>query len=121
MSALFIFFNRKEANLEPTTIIIIIAVVVVLLIAAKTLFSSPPKFPESKTFKCARCSKVSTHSDRTIEAWRKGFAKIYCSDCHQKWLQSQPKVQPSGGGCLSLIFIAILLPSALIGFLKWIV
>ncbi|WP_420208536.1 hypothetical protein [Candidatus Electronema sp. JC] len=103
-----------------TTIIIIVAVVLVLSVAIKAIFF-PPKFPESKTFKCARCAKISTHSDRTVEAWRRGFTKLYCSSCHQKWLQSQPQVKPSGGGCVSVLFIAALLPSAIIGFLKWIV
>ncbi|MGX9728618.1 MAG: hypothetical protein ACTFAK_15280 [Candidatus Electronema sp. VV] len=84
---------------------IIVVVVLVLSVVAKAIFF-PPKFPESKTFKCVRCSEISTHSDRTVEAWpwRRGFAKLYCSSCHQKWLQSQPQVK------LSVI----------IGFLKWI-
>jgi hypothetical protein len=98
--------------------IIVGVILLVLFLIIKAIFFRP-KFPKSKTFKCARCSIISTHSQRTIEAWRKGFIKLYCSQCHQKWLQSQPKVKSisSAGGCLSIIVLVVVLPCAIFIFL----
>jgi hypothetical protein len=106
----------------------IIGGIVTLIVTAfiiKYLFFRP-KLPPNKTFECARCKVLATHSERTIEAWRKGIKKLYCANYHKQWLQSQPRQQhqvhtgnSSGGGCLSVIVLAIFIPSVFIGLLNW--
>jgi hypothetical protein len=103
-----------------------VIVIFVLVIIIKSLFYRP-KLPQNKSFQCARCKVSATHSERTIEAWRKGIKKLYCPTCHKQWLQSQPRDQDhsssqrksAGGGCLSVIVIGVLLPSVVIGVANW--
>src|SRR5882672_3133358 len=65
-------------------------VVIVLLVLAvlKIAFRGPA--PRSQHFKCARCGTLTTHSERTIEAWRHKRSNFYCQSCHAHWLASQP-------------------------------
>ena len=98
---------------------IAVVIVFVLLILIYT-FSG--KKPESKTFSCSRCKKREQYSQRTLEAWRRGFKKIYCRQCHKKWLESNPNHKRqktnynsgsgsgSGSGCLSVLLIALFIP-----------
>ena len=106
-----------------SNIILGIVLLVGLILLIKAVFFRP-KLPESKTFRCARCSSVVAHSDRTIEAWRRGITKLYCSKCHHLWLQSRSRnqfasSQRSSSGCLSVVLLALALPSAVVGLLKW--
>ena len=103
-------------NVEIIKIAIFILIGLVVLL--KIL---PKKMPKEKNFVCARCSRTSPYTKRTIEAWRRGFSKLYCSTCHEKWLQTRPKVQRanSAGGCLSGIVLFIMLPPTVFIFLKW--
>ena len=103
-----------------------LVVALVLLVIIKSLFFRP-KLPQNKSFQCARCKVSAPHTERTIEAWRKGIKKLYCSACHKQWLQSQPRNQnystphhkTSGGGCLSVIVFTVFLPSVVIGVANW--
>ena len=105
-----------------------VVVVFVLLVIIKSLFFRP-KLPQNKSFQCARCKVSATHTERTIEARRKGIKKLYCPACHKQWLQSQlrnqnyssPHHKASGGGCLSVIVLAVFLPSVVIGVANWFV
>lgn len=99
--------------------IILGSILVALIFLIKWVFFIL-KTPPSKTFKWARCSKISTHSKRTVDAWRKGFAKIYCSSCHQLWIQSHPKIERThlSSGCLSIVVLAVILPYAVFILLK---
>lgn len=75
--------------------------------------------PPSETFICARCKKNEKYGPRTTEAWRRGFRKIYCRDCHQLWLMNNPKsrsVESRGSGCLSVLIIGIFVPVVLFCF-----
>lgn len=85
---------------------------IALFFLAKLL---PKKQPKEKTFVCARCKCISPHTERTIEAWRNNKNKFYCKACHEKWLESQPKLayaagRNSGSGCLGFIVIFIVIP-----------
>ena len=61
-----------------------IAVVVAFLVLNRQ------KKPKEKQFSCARCKSVANLDSRTIQAWNNGFLKLYCSNCHQRWLQENP-------------------------------
>ena len=107
--------------MEPKIIIGVVLLISLILLIKVVFFR--PKLPESKTFRCARCSSISAHSERTIEAWRRGIAKLYCSKCHHLWLQSRPHnkyvtSQRTASGCLSVVVLAVALPSAVVGLLK---
>jgi hypothetical protein len=107
--------------LESNKILGVVLLVGLILLIKVVFFR--PKLPESKTFRCARCSSVSAHSERTIEAWRRGITKLYCSKCHHLWLQSRPRSQyvssqRSSSGCLSVVFLTVAVPSAVVGLLK---
>lgn len=51
-----------------------LVVAFMLLVIIKSLFFRP-KLPQNKSFLCARCKASAPHTERTIEAWRKGIKK----------------------------------------------
>ena len=86
-----------------------------------------PAQPPRRTFTCARCSTTTPHTDRTIEAWRKGTKRLFCDTCHQRWLSAQPRTNvpsparasaagPSRSGCLGISLVLVLVPLALVAF-----
>ena len=90
--------------------LIIIAAIVVAFILIKGFIKNRRK-PPTSSFKCARCKTIEQYTPRTIEAWRKGFKKIYCQNCHLAWLRNNPKqtyITNKNGGCLSFIVMGIL-------------
>ena len=90
--------------------LIIIAAIIIAFIIIKGFINNNRK-PKNSSFKCARCKVIEKYTPRTIEAWRKGFKKIYCQNCHLAWLRNNPKQtynSNNNGGCLSVIAIAIL-------------
>src|SRR5215213_8847416 len=102
-------------SLEAIGVIALVAVLVLFLFGRK-------RKPSERTFKCSRCSTVSEHTQRTIEAWRAGKAKFFCKPCHERWLLShaQPahrtrnaRAPGSSGdsGCLGVMILLILLLS----------
>lgn len=83
--------------------------------------------PPTDSFTCARCRKTERYSPRTVEAWRRGFAKIYCQACHKLWLNNNPErkrqAYSSGnarGGCLGLLAIIVLVPPAIYGVITYV-
>ncbi len=79
------------------------------------LFLSRQKKPKKKSFSCSGCRKTADHDPRTIEAWNKGFTRLYCKTCHLKWLknnplQDRPSMQNNGNGCLGTIALMIMIP-----------
>lgn len=103
--------------LDPIQAAVIAVLVVAAVIGAKWFFGSS-RLPPQKTFRCARCSVVETHSSRTIEAWRSGKTKLFCGSCHAKWLQSQPSGrvnQPSRSGCLGMLVFCSVIPALVFG------
>jgi cold shock CspA family protein len=97
----------------------------VILVVAVILLNRQKK-PKEKRFTCARCRKISNHDKRTIKAWNNGFIKLYCTDCHRKWLAEQPKqtqhvsVSSRAGGCLGVSALIVILPIiAGIGVYQW--
>jgi len=94
-------------NISPEVIAVIVVVVIVL-------FFLPRKKPKEKEFKCARCSKIAPHTNRTIEAWRDGKTKFFCNACHAQWLRTQPNSTgpnySSRSGCLGVLAILVFVP-----------
>jgi len=69
------------------------------------------KKPKDKSFHCSHCRKVAEHDSRTIQAWNNGFIKLYCRDCHLKWLKDNPRpMQSRGGGCLGVLALMAIIP-----------
>ncbi len=80
------------------------------------LFLSRQKKPKETSFKCSRCKKNIDHDPRTIQAWNKGFTKLYCKACHHEWLKNNPhqdlhSIQGKGSGCLGTLTLMIAIPS----------
>ena len=95
----------------------VIAGVIVLSLLAKLL---PRRRPKETHFKCARCTAVSLHNTRPIEAWRNNKTKFFCQSCHAKWLQSRPPQErarfanagSSRSGCFGVVVLLALVPVA---------
>lgn len=95
----------------------IVIVVSLVAIAAGRLI--PKRKPPSSVFVCARCGTASRHSERTIEAFRRGKDRFFCQTCHAKWLQSRPADareqlastrSSARSGCLGAVALFTLLP-----------
>ena len=75
------------------------------------------KKPKEKSFSCSGCRRIADFDSRTIEAWNKGFTKLYCKTCHLEWLKKNPhqdrfSMQNRGSGCLGIIAFAVIIPAA---------
>lgn len=76
------------------------------------------KQPASKLFSCAKCRSISEHDERTVLAWNRGFDRLYCKACHQKWLSEKPQeytekrdyYSSSKSGCLGSFVVIASLP-----------
>ena len=89
--------------------LIIVAVIIIALIIIKGFIDNNRK-PKNSTFKCARCKTREKYTSRTIEAWKRGFNKIYCQNCHRAWLNNNPKQnynESNNGGCLSVLIVGL--------------
>jgi hypothetical protein len=108
----------ESLPLNLTEAIVVGLAAIAVIVGAKWLFGGR-RLPPQKTFRCARCSTVEAHSNRTIEAWRAGKRKLFCGSCHAKWLQSQPRAprlsRPSGSGCLGVLLLVVIVPALVIG------
>jgi cold shock CspA family protein len=74
------------------------------------------KKPKEKSFSCSGCRKTVDYDSRTIEAWNKGFTKLYCKTCHLEWLKKNPhqdrsSMQSKGSGCFGIIVLMIIIPA----------
>ena len=96
----------------------IIVVIAIVVLAAFSFFGRKRQ-PKERTFKCSRCSAISAHTSRTIEAWRAGKTKFFCNTCHGQWLRSQPQQSQSrlahsgragNSGCLGVVVLFVLVP-----------
>ena len=84
------------------------------------------KNPKEKSFSCAGCRKISDHDARTIQAWNRGFTRLYCKSCHLEWLKNNPNqdlpIQQNRGGCLGTLVLLIIIPTlGSILFYNWLV
>lgn len=68
--------------------ILITAGIVAVLLFLKGMLGTK-KSPPEKSFRCTRCSSVEAYGPRTIEAWNRGFTRLYCQPCHRAWLLNQ--------------------------------
>ena len=98
------------------------AVVVIVFLLVGRLKRSLRK-PPSETYRCGRCRRTFRHDARTVKAWRNGFRKFYCPECHAAWRCKKNAEQfvrdqeyASRGGCLGVILlcmtVAVLLVAA---------
>ena len=73
------------------------------------------KKPREKSFSCAGCRKISDFDARTIEAWNRGFTRLYCKTCHLEWLKNNPNqklsIQRTRSGCLGIFALLIIIPT----------
>ncbi len=74
------------------------------------------KKPKEKSFSCSRCRTIADYDSRTIQAWNKGFTKLYCRTCHLEWLKNNPHqernpMQSKGSGCLGIFAFMIIIPA----------
>lgn len=114
--SVFIFY--KTQNLEKITPFGISALVSAVMLLRK-------KTPKEKVFTCARCKSIAEFDKRTIQAWSNGFDKIYCSDCHGKWLEAHPQKlinnRQMASGCLGFFMVILLLPILLLASIyQWV-
>ena len=70
--------NDRLINLAVGAIVVI---VFLLIRRLKRLLRKPP----SEMYRCGRCRRMFRHDTRTVKAWRNGFRKFYCSECHTAW------------------------------------
>ncbi|WP_458776991.1 cold-shock protein [Desulforhopalus sp. 52FAK] len=74
-----------------------------------------PKKPKEKSFSCAGCKTITDYDRRTIEAWNRGFTRLYCSTCHHRWLLENPHQkltsQTNRGECLGVFVLMLILPT----------
>jgi cold shock CspA family protein len=85
------------------------------------------KKPKDRSFHCSRCKKAAEHDSRTIQAWNKGFIKLYCRNCHLQWLKNNPRqeqgpIQSRRGGCLGVLALMLVIPLLCsVGLYQWVV
>jgi len=108
-------------NIEQDYIYIGIALIVIVFVM-KAILSR--KKPPTEDFVCARCKSKEKYTNRTIEAWRRGFKKIYCQSCHQLWLKNNPhhkkqQYHTSGGGCYSVLVLFALISILIHSVIKY--
>jgi len=117
---LFIKTGAPESALAPGAIFLVVMFFI----------SSRKKQPANKMFSCSKCRLVSSHDERTVLAWNRGFDRLYCKSCHQAWLREQPKEQQesrssyasSKSGCLGLFLVIASVPIIfVVGAVTWIV
>ena len=115
---LFIKTGTPESAVAPGAIFLAVAFFI----------SSRKKRPANKLFSCSKCRSVSSHDERTVLAWNRGFNRLYCKSCHQAWLREQPKEQQesrnsypsSKSGCLGLFLLIASAPIiCVVGALTW--
>lgn len=101
-----------------------------IFLAVLFSISSRKKQPSNKLFSCSKCRSVSSHDERTVLAWNRGFNRLYCKACHQAWLREQPKEQQenrssyssSKSGCLGLFLVIATVPIiCVVGAVTWMV
>ena len=104
--AVSVYIYYQEGNIENAIPYVIPAIFSVLLLSRQ-------KKPKNNYYSCIRCKKVSKHSRRTISAWNRGFVKLYCSSCHQKWAAKKSKkntYKSSSSGCLGVLVLLVIIP-----------
>ena len=107
---------------NETYFFLVVAIVVLFFILSKR-----NKHPPTDSFSCARCRKQEPYSPRTMDAWRRGFNKIYCQACHKLWLDRNPQrskknysAGKANGGCLGVLVVAVLTPPTIYSVVQYV-
>ena len=89
--------HLEERDVEPYTAIAAVVGVAILVIViysikrhGETSRTQRGGSPPDVRFTCAKCSGLFPHTKRTVAAWKNGNRRIFCDDCHRKWLSAQP-------------------------------
>ncbi len=102
----FAFIQSRA--LEKSLLFGIPAVIALIVLKRK-------KKPNEKSFGCAGCRKISDFDARTIEAWNRGFTRLYCKSCHLEWLKNNPNqdlsIQRNRSGCLGTFALLVIIPT----------
>ena len=87
------------------------AVVVIVFLLIGRLKRSLGK-PPSETYRCGRCRRTFLHDTRTVKAWRNGYRKFFCPECHTSWRNRRDAEQfardqeyAGRGGCLGVLLL----------------
>jgi len=110
--------GNGSMNVSPESVAAVVVIIVIVIVIVIGYFLSRRRSPKEKSFRCSRCSAVSQHTSRTINAWHAGKTKFFCGSCHSEWLRSHPAARASvresnGGqrsGCLGVLACLIFIP-----------
>lgn len=87
------------------------AAVVAVYLLVRWLKGSLRK-PPSETYRCGRCRRTFRHDARTVKAWRNGYRKFFCPECHTSWRNRRDAEQfardqeyAGRGGCLGVLLL----------------
>ena len=100
--------------MKPGIVFGVVVVALLLLTALRAILGGSR--PRNQHFKCARCGTLTSHNERTREAWRNKRTKFFCQKCHAYWLASQPYQGPESrhavrsGGCLGIALLFGIVP-----------
>ena len=100
-----------------------VAVVIIFLLIGRLKRSL--RKPPGETYRCGRCRRMFRHDARTVKAWRNGFRKFYCPECHAAWRCKKDAEQfvrdqeyAGRGGCLVVVLLCVAVAVLLCGFGK---
>ena len=100
--------NDRLINLAVGAVVVIVFLLIGRL---KRSLRRPP----SETYRCGRCRRTFRHDARTVKAWRNGFRKLYCPECHAAWRCKKDVEQfardheyAGRSGCLGVVLLAVL-------------
>lgn len=100
--------------MKPAVVFGVVVAALMLLTTLRAVLGGSR--PRNRHFKCARCGTLTSHNERTLEAWRNKRTKFFCQKCHAHWLASQPNQGCSGGdsvragGCLGIAVLFAVVP-----------
>lgn len=78
------------------------------------VFSGKKRIPKvGQKFTCQSCGKTSTHTNRTVNAFRNGAKSAFCGNCHGQWAKNRTR---GGGGCLASAITLMAIPVVLISY-----
>ena len=110
--------NDRLINLAVGAVVVIAFLLIGRL---KRALGKPP----SETYRCGKCRRTFRHDARTVKAWRNGFRKFYCPECHAAWRCKKDAEQfvrdqeySGRGGCLGVILLCVAVAVLLWGFGK---
>lgn len=90
----------KTAPTDPKAICVYVVLAVILVIVIRCFISSDNdsrsgrQTPVPARFRCFGCGRWFKHNRRTKAAWREGYRRMYCDQCHREWLEEHGEEDP---------------------------